>query len=292
MSSETAVGLACAVGVVLLYSSFVLVSRYGLHTELEPTDLAFLRYLVAGLILLPVFLRHGTAGLTLAQCCVLAGVGGLSFALLVFYGFKLAPASHGSALLHGTLPAFSFVAGYFSGGVLPDRLSLAGILATAGGVLLMIWDSLSVASGSQMLGDILLLCGSLNWAVYGVLVRRFRVAAFPATAILACFAMIVYVPLYLAATSDRILHLPITDVITQAIFQGVFIAFLSIVLYTRTVQALGPDGAALAAALVPGLTTVLAIPMLGEWPSMSTMTGVLLVTLGIIVPLALRRRNL
>ncbi|MCL4767050.1 MAG: DMT family transporter [Hyphomicrobiaceae bacterium] len=288
-ASETAVGLGCAAGVVALFSSFVLVSRYGLQTALEPADLAFLRFVVAGLVLMPVFLRHGTAGLTLPQAAALAGLGAIGFALFAYSGFERAPASHGSALIHGALPAFSLAFAYGLCRHRPGRLSLAGAVAIGGGVLLMIWDSIALADGDQLLGDLFLLCASACWAGYGLLVRRLGVPALPAAAIVTTLAMIGYAPAYLAATSTRVLSLPVADALTQAAFQGFLIGVLSIVLYTRAVQALGANAAALAAALVPALTTVLAVPLLGETPSATTLSGVLLVTLGIVGPIVVRR---
>lgn len=287
--SETAIGLACAVGVVLLFCSFVIVSRLGLRTELEPTDLAFIRYVVSGTVLLPVFLRHGTAGLALRQAVALSGLGAIGFVLFAFHGFERAPASHGSALMHGTLPAFSLVIAYVLARHRPEWLSVAGASAIGAGVLLMIWDSLSVADTSQLIGDFFLLCAAGCWAGYGLLVRSLRVPALQAATIITTFAMIGYAPVYLAATTTRVLSLPLSDVLTQAVFQGVLIGILSVVLYTRVVQALGANAAALAAAFVPALTTLLAIPLLGETPSATTLAGVLLVTLGIVVPILLRR---
>ena len=287
--SETAIGLACAVGVVLLFSSFVIVSRLGLRTELEPTDLAFIRYVVSGLLLLPVLLRHGTAGLALSQAIALSGLGAIGFVLSAFLGFERAPASHGSALMHGTLPAFSLVLAYVLARHRPEWLSVAGAVAIGAGILLMIWDSLSVADASQLIGDFFLLCAAGFWAGYGLLVRRLRVPALQAATIITTFAMIGYAPVYLAATTTRVLTLPLGDVLTQAAFQGVLIGIVSVVLYTRVVQALGANAAALAAAFVPALTTLLAIPFLGEMPSPTALAGVLLVTLGIVIPILLRR---
>lgn len=287
---ETLIGLACAAGVVLLFSSFVLISRYGLRTALEPADIAFVRFLVAGLILLPVFLRHGTAGLQLPQAVALAGLGAIGFPLFAYYGFERAPASHGSALIHGTLPAFSLLLAYLFSRQLPTRLGLAGAVAIGAGVVLIMWDSLSIANRSQLLGDVFLLGASACWAGYGLLVGRFALPALAATAIVTTFAMVGYTPVYLAMAPGRLLSLPAGDVLMQAAFQGVLIGIVSVVLYTRVVRALGATAAALAAAFVPALTTVLAMPLLGEAPSATAVTGVLLVTLGIIVPIVLRSK--
>ena len=287
---EKLIGICCAVGVVLLFSSFVLVSRYGLRTELEPADLAFVRFVVAGLIVLPIFWRNGTAGLRLPQAIALATLGAIGFVLLAYHGFDRAPASHGSALLHGTLPGFSLLFAYLFAGQSPGNLSLAGAVTIASGVVLIIWDSLAVADGSQLGGDFLLLCAAASWAGYGLLVGRLALPALTAAALITTLAAACYLPIYLVARSSHLLTLPLKELIVQALFQGTLVGTVSVILYTRVVQALGPNAAALSAAFVPALTTVLAIPMLGETPSVAAILGVLLVTLGILVPIILRRR--
>lgn len=286
-ASETAIGLACAAGVVALFSSFVLVSRYGLQTSLEPVDLAFLRFSVSGLVLLPVFLRYGTGGLALPQAIVVAGLGGLGFVLLAYHGFARAPASHGSALIHGTLPAFSLLAGYVFSGHRARWPHVTGAAAIGTGVLLMIWSSLLAADASQLLGDALLLAASACWACYGLLVRRYPLPALAATALVTTCAMIGYVPAYLAVAPLRVLSLPLADILIQGAFQGLLIGVLSVMLYTRVVQALGANAAAISAAIVPAVTTLLAIPILGESPTAMTLAGVALVTGGIASPILL-----
>lgn len=285
LARETAIGLICACGVVALFSSFVLVSRYGLQTTLEPVDLAFLRFLVSGLVLLPVFLRYGTGGLTLLQAVAVAGFGGLGFVLLAYHGFARAPASHGSALIHGTLPAFSLIVGYTFAGLRPDWRHVTGAVAIGVGVLLMIWSSLTSADAGQLLGDAFLLAASACWACYGLLVRRYALPALVATAMVTTCAMMGYVPIYLGVAPLRVFSLPPTDVLVQGAFQGLLIGVLSVVLYTRVVQALGANAAAMSAAFVPAVTTLLAIPLLGEPPGAMTIAGVALVTGGIAAPI-------
>ncbi|MDE2456065.1 MAG: hypothetical protein KGL43_20965, partial [Burkholderiales bacterium] len=54
------IGAACALAVLVIWTAFILVSRSSAHGHLLPFDIAFLRYLVAGLIALPLAaLRRG-----------------------------------------------------------------------------------------------------------------------------------------------------------------------------------------------------------------------------------------
>lgn len=97
-------GPFAAAGVVVLFVGFVLVSKLGLGNALAPMDLAAIRFAVAGILMAPVLFKHRLMGLRLGQACLLAGSGGLGFALFAYWGMSLAPANHGSALIHGTLP--------------------------------------------------------------------------------------------------------------------------------------------------------------------------------------------
>jgi drug/metabolite transporter (DMT)-like permease len=54
----------------------------------------------------------------------------------------------------------------------------------------------------------------------------------------------------------------------------------------RAVAALGAGPTTLITAAVPGLATLAAIPLLGEWPDGATLAGVALVSAGVAVTVA------
>jgi len=76
----------------------------------------------------------------------------------------------------------------------------------------------------------------------------------------------VYLPVYLAMHGTRLARLPLAEVAGQAIFQGVIVTIVSLILYGRAITILGASGGAAFGALVPVLAALLAIPLLGEWP--------------------------
>lgn len=67
--------------------------------------------------------------------------------------------------------------------------------------------------------------------------------------------------------------------------QGFLVGAVSILLYTRAVAALGAAETALFTAAVPCVTTVAAIPLLGERPTDGALAGVAAVTAGLLVSL-------
>lgn len=159
--SPRASGIAYACAVVALFTAFVLVSRRGLSTVLTLPDLAALRFGIGGLLLSPLLIRHGLSGLRPGEALLLAVLGGLGFGLLAYAGFALAPAAHGSILIHGTLSLTTAVLLRLIWGTgLEQRLALSAI---AVGVVVTACDGLQISSGQILAGDLCLLAASFCW---------------------------------------------------------------------------------------------------------------------------------
>lgn len=278
-------GGAAAALVVVLFSAFTLVSRLGTLDALRPWDLAALRFGVGGALLLPVLVRRGLAGLSLGRAVLLSFFGGLGFALLAYAGFARAPAAHGAVFLHGMLPAFGTLAGALWLGERPTARRLAGAGLILAGVAALGLDA-AAATGTVLLGDACLVGASACWSVYGVLIRRYRVDALAAAAIVTPLSMAAYLPVYVLALDPQLGQVPVGTLAVQAVFQGVLIAIVSLLAYTMAVSLLGATETAVATAAVPCLTTLAAIPLLGEMPGPLTWAGVGAASLGMVAALA------
>ena len=286
---DRAIGLACGVLSVLLFSSFTLASRLGFSGALRLPDIAALRFGIGGLLLLPVLLRHGLSGVRWRDAAALVCFGGLGFALAAYAGFSLAPAAHGAVLLHGTLPLFTFVILRLTSGERPSARRIAGILIIGCGVLLMAYDSWMHATLHQLAGDGFLLLASLLWSAYGVWSRRLGLPPAQGAAIVAVFSMCCFLPAYAVLPGKALLLVGTRTLLVQALVQGVLIGAVSIFVYTRAVATLGPATTALFTAAVPCVTTLAAIPLLGERPSIVGALGVVTVTVGMVTALRARR---
>ena len=283
-AADLRVGTLCAVLSVLLFSSFTLVSRLGLASALDVPDVAALRFGIGGALLLPVLVRHGgLRGVAWRDAVALACCGGFGFAMLAYVGFSLAPAAHGAVLLHGTLP-LSTRAVLAASERRAARPSL-WLLVIAAGILVMAGDSLASARGTQLAGDGCLLLASASWSAYGVRLRRLGLAPAHAAAIVAVLSMCVVLPLYALFHGCAHSSVGERELLLQALVQGVLIGVVSISVYTRAVATLGAAEAALFTAAVPCVTTLAAVPLLGESPTRAAMAGMMLVTLGMIASL-------
>ena len=280
---ERAIGILCAVLSVILFSSFVLVSRLGYSASLALRDIVGLRFGVGGALLLPVLLRHGLTGVRWREASLLAALGGLGFALLAYTGFALVPATDGTVVLHGTLPLTTFAMLRVTSRQAAPRTGLAGFVLIGIGVALIAYSSSTGATLRQLIGDGLLLLASVSWSAYGVVVRRLGLPAAQTAAIVAVFSMCCFVPIYAVLPGSSLSQVGTQALLLQAVVQGVLIGGVSILVYTRAVTALGPAGTAMFTAAVPCVTTLAAMPLLSEFPTVAEWTGMAIVTLGMIV---------
>lgn len=283
-------GVVAILTTIVLFAAFVVAARAGLKTTLSPTDLTALRFMVAGTLLLPVFLRHRTMGIGLANAGALAFFGGLGFAFTAYSAFQLAPASHGSALLHGTLPLTTIILQSCARWAFPPGKGLLPILLICVGIVLLIADSLAT-SQSQLIGDALLLLASGFWSAYGILAGRLKVSALPAAAMVAVFSCTVCLPLYILFSSTSFFDSQSSDVLMQMVVQGVLIGVIANVTYMTAVSHLGAPTVALALAMVPTVTAIASFYILGEQPTTSAIFGIALVTAGIAVSALLRSQT-
>jgi drug/metabolite transporter (DMT)-like permease len=277
------IAVACAVAVVIIFSSFTLISRVGVRSTLTVPDIAALRFGIGGLILLPVFLKRGLGHLTPRQALWLTATGGLGFALAAYSGFALAPAVHGTVFLHGAIP---LCAAALAGIILaerPTRRGLWGLGMILVGVGAMALDSLRGADLTQIVGDAFFLAASLFWCAYSILVQRYQVSAWQSAAVVAFFAMTAYLPIYVLFLDVKLFAADLSDIAIQGAYHGIVVGVLSILIYTRAVNDLGATQTALFTVAVPILTTLVAVPLLGEVPSSLAIAGLLIVTVGMVI---------
>lgn len=282
---ERAQGIAYACCAAILFSGFVVVSRLGFSTILTLPDIAALRFGVGGLVLSPILIRHGLGGLRLREAVALAAMGGLGFALFAYAGIALAPAAHGSVLLHGTLSLTTALLILALGGSVPGRGRIAGLALIVAGIAAMAWDGFAHASPSLLVGDACLLLASLCWSGYGIYVRHLGLSATRAAALVAVISALMFLPAYALFPGKMLLEAQWQELLLQGVFQGILIAAISIFVYTRAVALLGASQVSLFIATVPVITVLAAFVLLAEVPSVSSLAGVVLVTAGMVTAL-------
>lgn len=300
--SPRATGIAAAVVTVAIWTGFIVIGRASAGRTLLPFDIGLLRVLGASAVLLPwgwwlTRGRRDTASSSLLglsplplRQTVLAGFfGGFIYAVLCYAGFFYAPAAHASVLMPGSLPLWTALLAAL---VLRDRITPAralGLACIVVGDLVVGGASLLQAfnGGSVWKGDVIFMSAAFCWSVYSVLARKFGLEAVRATIAITAFAFCTYVPLFALLTASGVLptHLasaPWGEIAFQALFQGVGSVVISGITFVQMVRAFGPVKSTMITALVPGLSALGAVLLLGEPLGWNLLVGLALVTAGIL----------
>jgi drug/metabolite transporter (DMT)-like permease len=296
------IGPVAAVVTVLIWTSFIVIARASAALDLLPLDIAWLRIVGASAVLLPwslwqVSRREGRAGSSLWGCSplpwrmtVLVGVfGGLLYAMLAYSGFFFAPAAHAAVLMPGSLPLWTTLLAILFLGERPGAARWFGLACILMGGLLVGGSSLLQAfNGSDMWkGDLLFMSAALCWSAYSVLVRRHALDPVQTTMAITAFAFFAYVPAYALAAwmqwiPSQLLVAPAGQMLFQALFQGIGSVVVSGITFTIMIRHFGPVRSTMVTALVPGLSALGAVAVLGEPMYWNLFAGLALVTGGIV----------
>jgi len=177
-------------------------------------------------------------------------------------------------------------------GLAIDHLGWPGFAAVGAirkaGLVLVVWGGsmiggldLSNFGGQQSIGHLLFLSASFMTACYTVAIRRARIDGLHAAAIAAVVSLLLYLPVYFAFFENGLFNVPMIDLAVQALYQGVLTAAISLALYGQAVRLLGASNAAAFVALGPIMAALMAIPVLGEWPSSTVWGAILIIATGV-----------
>jgi drug/metabolite transporter (DMT)-like permease len=270
---------------VLIWAGWSVVTRLAVTTNLDAWDIAALRFGVSGLLLSPIIARRGLARDRLGWpglAVIIAGLGA-PYVLVAAGGLQFAPAYDQGALNPGCMPLFVALIAAI---VLREKLSpmrKVGLsLILAGAAIIVVWHRWGGAwSISRTFGDALFLLASLLSAGFTVRMRQAKLEPLHAAALVSTGSLVIYLPIYLALYGARLERLTLAEFTVQALFQGVLVTIVSLLLYVRAVAILGASGGAAFGALVPALSALFAIPILGEWPSETGWVAIVLISTGV-----------
>ena len=158
---------------LVMWTGFSLFSRYAGKSVLTPYDVFALRLSVAALVLLPFAPRFlGQGAWRDQRLWLLASLGSLLYCLVVYTGFRYAPAAHGAILLSGMQPFLISAIVLAVDGIRPNRMRSLGLIGIATGIACAAVPYFNVWSPEVVFGDLLIFSGSVLWAIYSVLAKR------------------------------------------------------------------------------------------------------------------------
>ncbi|WP_426231672.1 DMT family transporter [Pararhizobium sp. DWP3-4] len=285
----TRLGILCGIIAAIIWGAFLTVSRHGIGAGLQASDLAFMRYSTAGLLLLPMLLWRSPwtlGGIGWCKGAVLALLAGPLFVLIGANGYHFAPLAHGAVIQLGMLTLMSICLAAL---VLGERLGLLRIVGLAvliAGLATIAGPGLLSGGSQAWIGDILFAVAGSMFACFTILVRRWKISPVNATLAVSVLSGAVYAPIYLATEGlGRLAAASPAMVIEQVGVQGILSGVVALFAFSEAVQHLGAGRAALFPALAPVVAILLGIPLVGELPTAGQWLGLVIATAGLIVAL-------
>ena len=277
-------GALYGLAAVSIWAGNIVVAGVGLRSSLTPWDISAIRFGTAGLLLLAYLLRQGFAFERLGWMGLAAlALGGAPTVLLANCGLQFAPAAHAGALFPGVMPLMVVILAAVVLKEVPTPQQGVGLVLIVTGVIGIVWGRGGSIGTTQNVGHLLFLGSAFAWACYTVALRRARLDGLHAAAISAVGSALLYLPPYAYLAGASLFEASLGAIALQAFVQGLLTAVISYVFYGRAIGILGASSGAAFAALCPAMTALMAIPVLGEWPSAIDWLAIILISIGVYV---------
>jgi drug/metabolite transporter (DMT)-like permease len=207
-------------------------------------------------------------------------LGGPVMSLISYTGFLFVPLGHGSVIQpsSATLGGLLLAAVFLRERVPASRV--AGAVVIVGGLAVIGAESIGHIGADGVLGDLLFVMAGLMFAVFGTLLRHWRVNAFSAATVISVLSLAL-LPLYAASGGfARVASLGLDENALQALAQGILAGPAALYLFAFSIQTIGVARAAVFPATVPALTILAGWLILGEQPTALQAAGLVTVLAG------------
>ena len=265
------------------------VIKYG-TTVIQPLAFNGTRVAMAAVALLVIALLAGGPAPARRDAFALLALGALGNGIYqLFFAEGIARTRAGeAALVVGASPALIALFGRMAGVEKTSRRGIVGIALSIFGVALIVLTRAGAGSGpggGSLFGDVLVLCGSVCWAIYTILLVPYttRLRGLWVVAL----SMIGGSTVLLAVGARAILREDWSAVTplgwTSMAYSGLGGLVVAYILWYRGVKVLGPTRTALFANLQPFIALMVAWLFLGEHPTAWQLIGAATIVGGVLL---------
>lgn len=274
----------------LFWSGNFVLSR-GMHTEIPPIGLAFWRWMVALLILMPfgipLILRQWTLIKKHIPFLLLQGLLGVAgFNSLIYLAMQTTTAIN-AVLVNSCIPLLIVIICWI---LYRERLRLRqaiGVSLSLAGVLLIMAKG-EIATLIQLQcnrGDLLVFSAAVVWAWYSANLKKYPQGLHPLAYL--CSIVLIGVgcllPFYLLEIqADKIVQLN-KGTVLSVLYLALFASVAAFIFWNKAVREVGPNRAGPFIHLMPVFSTILAILFLDETLFGYHLRGIVLVFFGILL---------
>ncbi|MEJ2410498.1 MAG: DMT family transporter [Novosphingobium sp.] len=271
---------------VVLWGGNAVVSKAS-ASVIDPVAITFYRWLAAAMLIAPFAIpplirQRATLAASLPRLIVLGLLGCVLFPLLMYLAARDTSAIN-IGIIQALMPLIAIVLASGITGARIARLAWLGVIVSLCGVAVVVSHGRPAELFAKVpnRGDLVMLAATVCFALYSVLVKRWR-SGLPLIAELfvqAAAASLVLLPIYLAGQPG----IPRPAALPMIAYAAALASVTAPLLWMKGIVQLGPARAANFFNLLPLVAAALAVSVLGETLDAAVLLGGLLAVAGVVI---------
>lgn len=286
LPSSTKLGVIAALAAICIYAGMFAVGRHGGANGLDGFDQTALRFLVSFMVLAPLAFSRARGiinRLGVWRILTLLVLQGAVYSFVFLAGLVFAPVAYGAALVPGLQPFVVMAWSYFLLGEPPGPARIVGLAVCLIGCLAIVFGNMVELTVGVGFGIVLFLLSAAMWGSYTFLLRQWSVKPMDALFVVGVSSGLLFLPPYALLAGPAIIAAPADALALQAIYQGVLVGIIAVLLMPYAVGKIGSTHVAALTPSMPVMATLFALIALGETPSAFQWIGLAIVTVGLII---------
>ncbi len=290
MSKKT-LGILALLGATLFWGPGPVITKLGLQ-QIPPYSFAFLRFIIAALLIAPFFFwqgHHRTVSKIDLPKFIMIGLFGSGLNVIFFMtGLTMTTATTSSAIF-ATVPLVNALAAFFLLKESPSVIRILGVIVGLIGSFIVALGPSFLGSGigisGNILGNLFIVLAVFSWVIYIIVSKELLEKYSPLTLTLISFGIgaLCLLPLsYYELVHQPGWYLNLNSLSTFLIpYSAIFISVVPFMLYQWGMKQTSAFEAGLVTYLNPVLAVMIAIPLLGETPTPIFIVGTALILSGV-----------
>ncbi len=275
--------IACVLAAVTIWGGWMSATRIAATQGVAPIDVAFMRYAVPALMLLPVWMATLRKLVHAPVWSLIAMLGwGAPFLWLVTASLEKSNVIYMATIVPCTMPIFAVLAEKVLFNIALDKKQLIGFSLIGTAAFIVVLSALLGATGIDLYSLMLMLLAAAGWACYVISFKHTGLTAAQGAAWV-CVASTVIIVLIKLFLGGPFLPLTTDQLIFNAVAQGFLSGFVAVILYTIAIGRLGSARAASFSVLMPVLGALFAWLWLAEVPLWTDLLALGFGTVGVAV---------
>ncbi|MBI4059399.1 DMT family transporter [Candidatus Microgenomates bacterium] len=281
-------GILALLIAVILWGPAPVVTKLALQ-EIPQFSLTFLRFAIATPIIFLLFFRQKNRQIKKSDFLLffIAGiVGSVINSLFFFYGIQITSATASQAIFTATPVITALLAHFFLNEKIKSLQWIGVLVGLTGATLVAVkgYFENGKVTDNSMLGNFLIFLAAISWVIYILISKKLSARYSPTTITAVSFliGLAAFIPFAIwenMVSSAWIGQLGFKGIF-GAVYQGIFASVLAVLAYQTGLKLTSAFAAGVILYLNPIITTLVAVPVLGEKITVLFLIGSILILLG------------